>query len=1244
MRPAHACTLLLTAVLVTVAPLDTRAQSPTAEIARWDFGSEEATPLKGHGNVQRDQAGPRPPEFPDMPAGNTAVRLDAGAYLSVPDTGPDSAFDFTNGDEITLEAWVNPTTLRDGQPQYIVGKGRTGSPKFTRDNQNWALRIVGDRGEAKLSFLFATKLSSSDRHWHRWTSKLGFPVSTGWHHIAVSYSFGDPESIRGWVNGRPTDGTWDMGGATTEPPIVDNDEIRIGTSFEGLLDAVAVHRAVSGNETMAGRFRRVGDERVVILQPPVMPEVGDIPEGRVLIQICAGLPASDRWLYEAEQWPVESTRWLGEEFLLPRIPLEYDESGIRSSWNAPLLLRMAADVDLPTGQQTYLVRARALGRLWVDGQLVARTEPITDRPPDGEERMLPVPDPPLPGARLPGYRQQEVIGKAAIHPQDGSTESDDSTRRCRVVLELVVGGSGHRTETGEVCVAILAEDGQSYTVLGANSQRLPLTDAAVEPALERIEASLAAFDDERRRAAAMSQDAFWERRHQLAREWARQNPAPQVPAAGDDTAPHPVDAFISSKIKRALVAASGAKANEAEHFHGKILPILRENCFRCHGERDKGGLRLNSRESLLKGGESEIPAIVPGDVDGSELVARIRSDDAGLRMPPTDDGLNGEQIALLEEWIRSGAVWPAPPLDESDVEFGPTIGDEAFMRRVYLDTVGVPPTAEEAKAFLSDQGPGKRDELIDTLLEDPRGADHWMSFWLDLLAENPSLLNASLNSTGPFRWFLYDSLRDNRSLDRMVTELLLLRGSAADGGSAGFGLAGENDAPFAAKGHIVASAFLGIELQCARCHDSPYHSTTQEDLYSLAAMFDRKPVTVPATSRVPAAFFEQNKSRESLIQVTLKPDQPVEPQWPFSAVTGIEDDAGIDPLMQQPADTRERLATLITAPQNRRFSRVIVNRVWKKLIGTGLIEPVDDWEGRTPSHPELLDWLAHELITQDFNLRHVVRLILSSDTYQRAAIGSNLAAAPEMRFFNAPDQRRLSAEQIVDSLHHAVGRPIDVEELTFVHDGRRPLGSRQTLGRPSRAWMFCDLKNERDRPSLSLPKARAVVDVLEAFGWTGSRQMPISERESDPNVLQPGVLANGTLSVTLTRAARGSQLADLAIRAESPELLVENLFLRVLCRSPKSDERDTYVSALAEGFERRLVSIEERPAVEEPSPLPLVTWFNHLRPRANEIQLEHERRVQAGPPADSRLDPAWRAIYEDAVWSLINHREFVWIP
>jgi hypothetical protein len=516
-----------------------------------------------------------------------------------------------------------------------------------------------------------------------------------------------------------------------------------------------------------------------------------------------------------------------------------------------------------------------------------------------------------------------------------------------------------------------------------------------------------------------------------------------------------------------------------------------------------------------------------------------------------------------------------------------------------------------------------------------------MSFWLDALAENPTLLNQSLNSTGPFRWFLYDSLRDNKPLDRMVTELILMRGSQHEGGSAGFALAAENDAPFAAKGHIVASAFLGVELQCARCHDSPYHSTTQRDLYALAAMLERKPVTVPATSRVPAAFFEK-QDRESLIRVTLKHDEQVAAAWPLASVTGIEDNADVDRLMYKPGDTRERLAALITAPQNSRFARVMVNRIWKRLIGAGFVEPVHDWEGRTASHPELLHWLSHQLITHNYDTRHVIRLIVTSRVYQREATGNNLVVLHQQRFFNAPDRRRLTAEQIVDSLHVATGSPMDVDELTFVHDGRRDISNRQTLGRPRRAWMFASLNNERDRPSLSLPKPRAVTDVLEAFGWNGSRQKPIHARDTNPNVLQPGALANGTLTMTLTRAFHGSELADLALEAGSPESLVETLFLRLLSRLPRPQERDAFVSALAQGFKARHVATDTTPKPKPP--LPLVTWFNHQQSEANTIQKENERRIREGPLPDPRLQSDWREVYEDVVWSLVNHREFVWIP
>ena len=1207
--------------------------------AKWNFDTEEPAPMIARGDIVRDQPGPRPPEFPDLDPGNTAVRLKGhGARFEVRDPGPQSRFDFTNGDAITLEAWIRMDSLRRGQPAYIVGKGRTHNPRFSRDNQNWSLRVVGgSNGLARIGFLFTSVSGSGKKHWHRWNSDSAFQISTGWHHVALSYEFGKPETIRGWIDGIPTEGKWDVDGPTKDPPVVDDDDVWIGSalngnpgnSLEGLLDMVAIHRRLFTDETVAQRFRRKDGPQVVSPTKAEMPNLGKIEPGTMLVQFSEGMPAFDRWPSPFEM-PEETDRWESEAFLLPRVPKRFDAWGMRSAWKAPLLVRLAADVPIPAGEQRFLVRTRALARLWIDGIAITETKPSDARSSNGHDPVTPLANPPHTGLRIKGYRQQEVFGTVDLPEKEGPR---------RVILELVAGGKNQRTETGEVCVAIESADGTSFSILRAGEDHgLPLTDAAVDPVLSKMEAALTKLDDSHRREAAKSRDSFWEKRHDFAKEWIKANPPPQPPGSG-----HPVDAFLDAKIESAL-ANSAKTSDESTAFADNVLPVLQEECFRCHGDKEKGGLQLDSLAAALRGGDSEIPAVVPGEPEASELLHRIRAQDEDLVMPPTGAPLTKKQIAAIETWIRDGAPWPAPPVDAALLTRTPLSGDEAFLRRIYLDVIGVPPTAEDAKSFLADTNPDKRTKLIDRLLEDEGRADHLMSTWLDLLAENPTLINQSLNSTGPFRWFLHDSLRDGKPLDRMVTELLMMRGDAAHGGPAGFAMAGENDAPLAAKGHIVASAFLGIELQCARCHDSPYHSTTQRDLYSLAALLSRKTVTVPETSRVPAGFFEK-KGRESLIQVTLKPDETVSAQWPFAAATGVENGAHIDRLVENPKDSRERFAALITSPENRRFSRVIVNRIWKQLMGSGFVEPAHDWEGRTPSHPELLDWLAAQLVSHEYDEKHIVRLITTSAAYQREPARGDLASRDAAsRFFSSPGRRRLSAEQIVDSLHAATGRAIDSEELTFVYDGSHPLGRRQTLGVPERAWMFASLNNERDRPSLALPRAQTTVDVLEAFGWNGSRQMPIFERATDPNVLQPGILANGLLVQNLSRASHRSELADLAVTTESAESLLETLFRRFLTRLPTGPERESLLPALEQGFDNRIVPKAQRVEPSKPKPLGLATWPNHVSPEANSIQLEVEKRVQRGPRPDPRLRTEWREVYEDVIWSLINDREFVWIP
>lgn len=1250
----------LAATLAVLAAASTLAAATPA--ARWDFGQEDTSRTVAVGGVHRDVPGPRPPVYPDFERDNTALRLDgAGAHLALADPGTLSPFDFTVGDALTLEAWVQPDGLREGDNFYVIGKGRTGNAGFPADNQNWALRLRAMGGQWSLNFLFATPRAAAgtvppparDAHWHRWTSARGFAPGSGWHHVAVTYRFGDPASIRGWIDGAPVTGTWDMGGPTAAAPVVDDDAVWIGSamkgaasaSFRGSLDAVAVHREILPDAELKSRFRRVGPAPAAAAKaaPAVMPDLGPLPAGRVVAQFHEGMATHDRWLNEGEKLPPETVRWSGTEFLLPRLPLRYDDWGIRASWKAPVLARVAADVALPPGNHRVVLRARGLARLWVDGKIVATTK-TQKGDSGGHDPVTPIATPPLPGLRPVPFGVQETVSDITVA----------AAGPARVVLEAMVGGRRYRPEPGELTVAVQTADGRSFHLLqpaGAAAEPVPLTDTAVAGALSRIESALAASDDRARRTAAATQDAFWQKRHAEARAWAQQQPPLPVPAVAASSAsapapaapPHPIDAFIANKISRAVAAAAQTPPAEAKHFHSEVLPILRDACFRCHGEKEKGGLKLDSRAAALAGGESKIPAVVPGAAAKSELIARLKHADEDERMPPAGDALPAAQIATLSAWIDAGAAWPSPPLDPALVTPAPVVGDAAFIRRAFFDTVGVPPAERDVRAFLADSAPDKRTRLVDRLLADERFADHWISYWQDVLAENPSMLKPSLNNTGPFRWYLLEALRDRKPMDRLVTELIMLRGSEREGGTAGFGLAADNDAPFAAKGHIIATAFLGVELQCARCHDSPYHSTKQRDLYSLAAFLERKPVTVPASSTVPAAFFEK-KARESMIKVTLKPKEVITPAWPFAALTGVSDDGSLDALMQNPRDPRERLATLLTAPSNTRFAQVIVNRVWKQLVGAGFVEPAHDWEGHAPSHPELLAWLARDFVAHGFDLRHLARRIMTSETYQRAAVGRNREASADQRFFAAPEARRLSAEQVVDSLFAVSGQPLDVEEITLDAEARRPADSFISLGAPRRAWQFASLSNERDRPSLNLPRAQMVVDVLEAFGWTGSRQNPRTDRELDANVLQPGALANSVVSVWVTRAAPGSELADLAVAATSPDALVDRLFLRFYARPPTAAERAPLVAALAPGFAARLVPAAEVRAPAAPPALPAVSWANHLMPEANSIKIELEQRARRGPPPDPRLRPDWREAYEDVLWSLLNTREFVWLP
>jgi Protein of unknown function (DUF1553)/Protein of unknown function (DUF1549) len=601
------------------------------------------------------------------------------------------------------------------------------------------------------------------------------------------------------------------------------------------------------------------------------------------------------------------------------------------------------------------------------------------------------------------------------------------------------------------------------------------------------------------------------------------------------------------------------------------------------------------------------------------------------KMPPNGERLTAEEIRLLARWIEEGASH-AP---SRAPKVTPLSDDLAFLRRVTLDTIGLIPTEPEARAFLADTRPDKRARVIDLLLADPGWADHWTSYWQDVLAENPNILNPTLNNTGPFRWWIYESLLDNKPVDLFVQELVRMRGSLNLGGPAGFAMASENDVPTAEKGVIVAAAFLGVQMKCARCHDSPTHRSTQEELFQLAAMLGQKPITVPESSSVPLDKLH-SLGRKPLINVTLRPGTKVEPAWPFPEFAAAASDLPAE------ATPRDRLAALIVAPENERFAQVIANRVWKRLMGRGLVEPVDDWEKGETTHPELLRYLGRALVRGGYDLKHLVRLILNSDAYQRAADPDLSDPDP---LFAAPARRRLAAEQIVDSLFRATGKAFETEEVNLDLDGRRFMSNSISLGVPRRAWQLAATSNERDRPSLSLPRVQAVVDVLEAFGWRPSRQDALTVRETAPNLIQPAVLANGTMGVWLTRLSDDHGVTRLALEDQPLEALVDRLFMQVLTRLPAPEERAGLVAYLHEDYFGRVV--EPSPSLSDPGkrrPPRYVSWSNHLIEEASVIKAERESEARRGAPPTGRLIPSWRSRLEDALWTILNSPEFLFTP
>ncbi|MCF6310847.1 MAG: DUF1553 domain-containing protein [Verrucomicrobiales bacterium] len=1174
------------------------------------------------------EAGPRSPLYPSMRSDNAA-----GLFTSAKDaiqikTSYNQLIKIGAGQSITMEAWVKVKALKKGKIQYLIGRGRDGNEA----TQNYAMRLQDNGSGIQLGFLFCSEslADTAGREFHRWWSDATFNAE-GWHHVAVVYTFGKGNSLRAYIDGKPTKGVWDLGGNTNLPPVVKEDsDLVIGSSsklgpghpFNGWLDDVRVYREALSDKILRSRF--------VFTPPPPQITKAMLKPGKVLVQISEkGVIKSWEW----PDWPVVTEDYTAPAFGFFELPHKYISTGVRADRANPTHIRASALVTIPAGKHRLLLRGRGATRLKIDGKL------ILENPFPSKET----------GAHTPLSVQDDYLDLGADFrfAPPGNLEKwvdfDSKGGEHFVIIETILGGvlsgtSKRRPEFGETVVAISLEGSESWNLLSPNDRKTPYTDEGWA-GYEAEQAGWLASENTRRRTEKRAeQDGYWSKRREAAAKWLAGTKPVAVPELPKGMpANNAIDHFIGAQIVKVATNSKPSKNGGIDYFK-EVQPLLETKCYDCHkGSKIKGDLRLDTREAAFKGGEADGPSVVPGKVEDSSLIWRIRHDAGDDIMPPKGDPLTKAEIALLEKWVQEGASWPQ--FDVVSFEPTPLAGDLVFLRRVALDIVGVPPTEAEISKFLAEPKDKRRPAVIDRYLADERWADHWMGYWQDVLAENPNILNPTLNNTGPFRWWIYESLLDNKPLDLFVTELIRMEGSERFGGPRGFGTASQNDVPMAAKGIVISSAFLGVEMKCARCHDAPGHEWMQKDLFELAAMLEEKPVTLPLSSSVPLAA-RNIPGRKSLIKVTLKPGSSVDPRWPFDQFVDSEDALK---LTQNPNSKRDQLAALITAPQNERFAQVMANRIWQRYMGRGIVDVIHDWEKGSNSHPELLKWLGRELVAAKYDTKAISRLILNSNAYQRTTDPNLQDPSP---LYVSPSPRRLQAEQVIDSLFSATGKPFNVEEVSLDIDSMRDLNNAITLGKPRRAWMLASTSNERDRPSLSLPRITAVTSIMETFGWRGARQDPVSIRDTDENVLQPAILANGTMGVWLTRLSEDHGITRMALENQPVEQLVDRLFLRLLTRRPSEDEKDRYVEFLADDYDHRVIPESDRKVekVGKRKRSQYISWSNHVDAPANALAVIREGEARAGAPPTKALSEEWRLRLEDVLWAMLNAPEWIYTP
>jgi hypothetical protein len=588
-----------------------------------------------------------------------------------------------------------------------------------------------------------------------------------------------------------------------------------------------------------------------------------------------------------------------------------------------------------------------------------------------------------------------------------------------------------------------------------------------------------------------------------------------------------------TRISLLLLAAAPLARGEVDFAH-QVVPVLRKNCAECHMEQaKKGGFSMNTRESLIAGSEDG-PVVKPGDAANSLLLEVILSDDKSERMPPKGPRIPADQVEILRQWIDGGLPWeagfsfgkeayepplkprnpPLPPVVDGrehpvdrlvDAHFAehqitrpPPIRDAAFIRRLTLDLTGLLPEPAEVDAFVADQAADKRAKLIAAVLaRDTDYAEHWLSFWNDLLRNDYQGTGYIDGGRKPVTAWLYQALVSNKPYDQFARELLAPQNPQSSGFIDGIQWRGSVNASQTREvqfSQSISQTFLGLNMKCASCHDSFVDRWKLDEAYGLAAIFADSPIEIARCDKPTGRM--------------------AKPAWIFPEL------GEVDPAAPKP-ERLKQLAGLMTHPDNGRFTRTIVNRLWHRLMGRGIVHPVDAMDTE-PWNEDLLDHLAVRFAEDGYDLKKALAYLASSQIYQSESIVTR--QGDDAAQFRGPLAKRMSAEQFVDAV--------------WMITGTAPQQAHKAIPRGA------DDARKMVRASL------VPADLLMRALGRPNREQIVSMRPDNITTLEAIDLANGEqLAISLKQGAQ-----RLMTAGHSTDALVETVYMRALGRRPGTAE------------------------------------------------------------------------------------------